>query len=148
MDLDALDRRLLALLQADGRMAYLELGEAIGLSAPGAFQRVRKLEGARVITGYHARVAPEPVGRPILAYLRVIPGVSVRVDRLVKQWAAVDEILECHRLSSDGGFLLKLRLGEIRALVAHVDAARSAGCTVTVDFALESPVDRWGLPLA
>lgn len=145
--LDATDRRLLTLLQLDGRMAYRELGRAVGLSAAAAYQRVRKLECRTIIAGYHARVDAQEVGRGILAFLRVGPGPAAPVHRLVKQWAAVDDIQECHRLGSDGGYLLKLRVAAIGQLAAHADAARGAGCVVTADLVLDSPFERWIVPV-
>ena len=139
--IDQIDRRILALLQRDGRLAYHELGDAVGLSGPAVFQRVKKLESARVITGYHAAVSPQQVGRPLLAFLRVLPPPGAVPGRLVRQWGAVDDVLECHQLS-DGGFLLKLRVPSISVLAGHVDAARRAGCTVSLDVVLESPFER------
>jgi Lrp/AsnC family leucine-responsive transcriptional regulator len=53
--MDAADRHLLSLLQGDSRLTYEELGEAVGLSAPAAYQRVRKLEESGAVIGYHAR---------------------------------------------------------------------------------------------
>jgi Lrp/AsnC family leucine-responsive transcriptional regulator len=147
MEYDAIDRRLLALLQIDGRIAYQDLGQAVGLSGPAAFQRVRKLEARGILVGYHARVNPLEVGRGLLAFLRVVPGSNTVVERLVKRWAAVDDILECHRLGSDGGYLLKVRVADIARLAAHADAARGAGCSVSVDVVLASPFERWMLPV-
>lgn len=145
--LDPIDRRLLALLQLDGRMAYRDLGQAVGLSAAAAYQRVRKLECRKILVGYHARVDAQEVGRGILAFLRVGAGSTAPVQRLVKQWAAVDDIQECHRLGSDGGYLLKLRVAAIGQLAAHADVARGAGCVVAADLALESPFERWIVPV-
>ena len=144
LSLDATDLRLLSLLQEAGRVGYQELGEAVGLSGPSTYQRVRKLEAARVITGYHARVDPARLGRGLVAFLRVRPG-SGDAGRLVKQWSAAGEILECHRLSADGGFLLKLRVREVAALLPHVVAVQKAGCAVQVDIALCTEFERWTL---
>ncbi len=139
--MDQIDRRILALLQRDGRLAYHELGDAVGLSGPAAFQRVKKLESAGVITGYFASLSPQAVGRPLLAFLRVLPAADTVPNRLVRQWGAVDDVLECHQLS-DGGFLLKLRVPGISVLTGHIEAARRAGCTVSLDLVLESPFER------
>lgn len=145
--MDSIDRRLVALLQSNGRMAYHELGDAVGLSGPATFQRVRKLEASGVIAGYHARVSPELVKRELLVFVRVIPGPGTRVPQLVRQWAAVDEILECHRLATDGAFLLKLRLPRVAHLGPHLEAARQADCRVSADLTVGSEFERWLLPL-
>jgi len=142
--LDAIDLRLLSLLQEDGRSGYQELGDAIGLSGPSAYQRVRKLEGAGVIVGYHARIDPSRLGRGLVAFLRVRPA-SGDVGRLAKQWAAAGDILECHRVSTDGGFLLKLRVRDVSALLPHAEAIQKSGCAVQVDIVLSTEFERWTL---
>ena len=147
MSLDPIDKRILALLQSDGRMGFQELGEAVGLSGPAAFQRARKLEGRGVITGFHARVDPAAVGRGRVAFARVVPGVGTQLQGLVRRWAAVDDILECHRVGPDGAYLLKLRVPLIQNLVPHLDAVRKDGCTATIDVGLESVFERWILPV-
>lgn len=146
--MDATDRRLLALLQADARLGYQELADAVGLSAPAVYQRVRKLEGAGVLAGYHARVDPAALGLGLVAFLRVRPGPEADLRGLEQAWRAAPAVLECHRLSGDGGFLVKLRLAEPGLLAAHLDAARAAGCAALTDFGLATLVERWTLPVA
>lgn len=146
--LDYTDRRLLALLQANARQGYQDLADAVGLSAPAAYQRVKKLEGAGVLAGYHARVDPAQVGLEVAAFLRVRPGPATDVAQLVAGWRASPEMLECHRLGADGAFLLKLRLAWPAGLGAHLEAARAAGCAPLADVALETPFERWTLPVA
>ena len=141
--LDPTDRRIVSILQSDGKLSYHELGEAVGLSAPATFQRVRKLEGAGVITGYHARVDPGLVGRGILAFVRIQPGPKVDVGTLITQWRRSAAFLECHRLSGEDGYLLKVRLGAISELSELLDGARRAGCKVATELALETAFERW-----
>ncbi len=146
--LDATDRRLLALLQDDARLGYQELAEAVGLSAPATYQRVKKLEAAGVVVGYHARLDPARAGYGVVAMLRVRPGPATNVRRLEKAWQAAPEVLECHRVSGDGGYLVKLRLARPDRLAAHLDAAMAAGCVALADLALDTVVERWTLPVA
>jgi Lrp/AsnC family leucine-responsive transcriptional regulator len=146
--LDAVDRRLLALLQADARLGYLELGEAVGLSGPAAYQRVRKLEESGVLTGYHAAVRPGAVGRPLVAFLRVVPAAAADVRRIEETWRAMPEVAECHLLTGTVGYLVKLRLGEIVELEGHLDALRRSGCAVTVEIAVATPFERGAVPVA
>lgn len=141
--LDVTDRRIAAILQNDGKLSYQELGEAVGLSAPATFQRVRKLESSGVITGYHARVDPGAVGRGILAFVRVRPGPKVDARTLISQWRRSANFLECHRLSGEDGYLLKVRLGAISDLGELLDGARRAGCAVEAELALETAFERW-----
>jgi Lrp/AsnC family transcriptional regulator, leucine-responsive regulatory protein len=67
MDVDRVDQRILEELQADARLSFNELSRRVRLSAPAVADRVRRLEATGVITGYHARVDPSRVGRPVEA---------------------------------------------------------------------------------
>src|SRR6266542_4039733 len=69
--LDHTGWRILCLLQNDGRLSFSEIGRQVGLTAPAVAERVRKLEDAGIITGYHAQVNPAKVGYPILAIIRI-----------------------------------------------------------------------------
>ncbi len=140
--LDRTDRRIIVALQADGKLSYQELGEAVGLSAPAAFQRVRKLEVAGVITGYHASVDPAAAGRPLAAFVRVQPGPGTDRTQLLARWRRSTTVLECHRLSGLDRYLLKLRLDGVATLGAFLDATREAGCTAESELALETAFER------
>lgn len=69
--LDDTDHLILELLQRNGRLTMRELGERIAMSAPGATERVRRLEEAGIITGYHAAIDPDKVGKQIHGYILV-----------------------------------------------------------------------------
>ena len=145
--LDRIDRQLLALLQKDARLSYQELGAAVGLSAPAAYQRVRKLEESDVLIGYHADVAPAAVGRPVAAFIRVIPGPRTDRERLLDSWLSAPECQECHVLTGEFGYLVKLRVTAPADLEVHVDAARRAGCSVAVELALSTVLERGRVPV-
>ncbi|MBI2071963.1 MAG: Lrp/AsnC family transcriptional regulator [Gemmatimonadetes bacterium] len=142
-NLDHTDLRILAILQADGKLPYQELGEAVGLSAPAAFQRVRKLETAGVIVGYHARIDPQAAGKPLIAFVHVHPGPDAPMPQLLTRWRRAPAVLECHRLTGADRYLLKLRLENVSALSAFLDGARRAGCTVESELAVETAFERW-----
>ena len=146
--IDSIDRTLLALLQSDARTGYQDLGEAVGLSGPAAYQRVRKLEEAAVLVGYHASVNPVAVGRPVLAFLRVAPAPATDVRRLEERWRTMPEVAECHRLTGPDGYLVKLRLGEIAELEGHLEALRRTGCAVAAEIAVSTAIERSAVPLA
>jgi len=131
------------MLQADGKLSYQDLGEAVGLSAPAVFQRVRKLERAGVIAGYHARVDPAAAGKPVLAFAQVHPGPEAQTGQLLARWRRSPAVLECHRLTGADRYLLKLRLEDLSALGAFLDATRTAGCTVESQLAVETAFERW-----
>jgi DNA-binding Lrp family transcriptional regulator len=108
--LDAIDRRILAELQADGRMTNVELARRAGISAPPCLRRVRRLEEAGVIRGYHADSDPQKLGWEITFFAVVglesqRESVLTAFEQLVATWP---EVRECHMIRGGGDFLLKL----------------------------------------
>jgi DNA-binding Lrp family transcriptional regulator len=108
--LDAIDRRILAALQDDGRMTNVELSRHAGISAPPCLRRVRALEEAGVIRGYHADTDPQMLGLEITFFAIVgldsqRESVLSAFEQLVATWP---EVRECHMIRGGGDFLLKL----------------------------------------
>ena len=108
--LDAIDRRILAELQADGRMTNVELASKAGISAPPCLRRVRRLEEAGIIRGYHADTDPSLLGWPITVFAIVglesqKEAVLSGFEKLVGAWP---EVRECHMIRGGGDFLLRL----------------------------------------
>jgi DNA-binding Lrp family transcriptional regulator len=108
--LDAIDRCILAELQDDGRMTNVELARRAGISAPPCLRRVRRLEEAGIIRGYHADTNPQTLGWEITFF--AIVGlesqkelVLTAFERMVADWP---EVRECHMIRGGGDFLLKL----------------------------------------
>jgi Lrp/AsnC family leucine-responsive transcriptional regulator len=146
--MDGTDRAILLALQADARISYQDLGAAVGLSPPAAYQRVRKLEEAGVITGYHAALDASQAGRPVVVYLRVRPGPSADTVRLLAQWRDVADVAECHHLAADGAYLLKLKLRSLSDAGHHLEAAVRAGCEARLECTISTVFERWTVPLA
>ncbi|ACZ87432.1 Lrp/AsnC family transcriptional regulator [Streptosporangium roseum] len=105
--LDATDWAILAEVQSDGRIPLTELGRRVNLSASATTERVKRLEAAGVITGYHATVDLAKVGLPVLAMVRLkYPGSQHRpLHRLLGERF---EILECLRTTGDDCYTLKV----------------------------------------
>ena len=108
--LDAIDRRILSELQADGRMTNVELARRAGISAPPCLRRVRRLEEAGVIRGYHADSDPQKLGWEITFFAIVgldsqKETVLAAFEQLVAGWP---EVRECHMIRGGGDFLLRL----------------------------------------
>lgn len=108
--LDRIDRRILSDLQADGRITNVELARRAGISAPPCLRRVRALEEAGFIRGYHAEVDPVAMGYNVTVFAHV--GLNSQADadlrafeELVRQWP---EVRECHMLAGETDFLLKV----------------------------------------
>ena len=124
-ELDRVDRKILDLLQKNGRMAMNELADKVGLSATPCTERVRRLEREGVITGYHARVDPAAVGRPLLVFVELkLSAKSGEVfDKVKKEMLFIPEVMECHLVSGDFDYLIKARIaqmGEYRRLLGNI----------------------------
>lgn len=111
-DLDRIDCKILGRLQKDGRISITDLADHIGLSASACAERVRRLERERVITGYHARVRPEAVGKALLVFVEIkLSSKSGDVFEKVKnELLLVPEVMECHLVSGAFDYLVKFRL--------------------------------------
>ncbi|MDP3773733.1 MAG: Lrp/AsnC family transcriptional regulator [Gemmatimonadales bacterium] len=122
--LDAVDRKLLALLQKDGRTAVSRIAEAVGLSAPPVHDRLARLEKAGVIRGYVALLEPARLGLGMTVYVSVT--LALHREGSVKKFRdavhAVPAILECHHTTGTADFLLKVVVkdtAEYEQLVLH-----------------------------
>jgi len=108
--LDRIDRRILHDLQADGRMTNVELARRAGISAPPCLRRVRALEKAGLIKGYHAEVNAEALGFAVTIFAQV--GLSSQAEPDLKAFEALmasyPEVRECHMLAGEADFLLRI----------------------------------------
>ncbi|QMW22789.1 Lrp/AsnC family transcriptional regulator [Sandaracinobacteroides saxicola] len=108
--LDEIDRQILRELQADGRMTNVELASRVGLTAPPCLRRVKALEEAGIIAGYHARLAPGALGWPITVFAMVSLKSQAEADLQAFQnhVAALEPVRECHMLNGEIDFILKV----------------------------------------
>lgn len=121
--IDAVDRRLIELLQANGRASYAELARQVGLSSPAVHERVGKLEAAGVITGYRADVDPAKVGLDVTALVGLIESDSVDdTSGLEEALRDMPQIEDCWRVAGSEGYVLKVRVTDIPALEATISA--------------------------
>jgi DNA-binding Lrp family transcriptional regulator len=108
--LDDIDRKILAELQGDGRMTNVELARRAGISAPPCLRRVRRLEEAGYIAGYHAATDAQKLGWQIAFF--VIVGLESQKQSVLEAFellvASWPEVRECHMIRGGGDFLLKL----------------------------------------
>jgi Lrp/AsnC family leucine-responsive transcriptional regulator len=110
------DSRLLAVLQADGRRSYADLGAELGMAGPSAHERVKKLESRGVIQGYRVAVDPAAVGLQVLAFTWVTQAPGTIADDLTPQFAAISEIEECHYIAGEADYILKIRARDMEHL--------------------------------
>ena len=108
--LDRIDRRILHDLQAKGRMTNVELAKRAGISAPPCLRRVRALEKAGLIKGYHAEVNAEALGFAVTVFAQVGLSSQAESDLLAFEalMASYSEVRECHMLAGEADFLLRI----------------------------------------
>jgi DNA-binding Lrp family transcriptional regulator len=116
--LDAIDRKILDTLQAEGRASNVDLASTVHLSAPQCFRRVKSLEERGVIRGYAARVAPESLGLGVTAFvsLNIDGGKFDRVREIEAHIRGFPQILEAHTVSGDYDYLLKVVARDLKSL--------------------------------
>ena len=137
--LDATDWTILAELQTDARLSFAELGRRIGMSSPAVQERVRKLEDYGIIEGYRAVINLPKAGLPIVAFIRVgnLPGVDE--SRIRKVVTSMTEVLECHHITGQDCFLVKIAATSIPHLEQLIGRFSEFTHTVTT-IVLSSPV--------
>ncbi len=123
--LDDTDIRILALLQEDCRTPLARLGEQVGLSAPAVLERIKKLEAANVVTGYHAIVDGRKVGLDVTAFIGVITSDPESIEQFEQQVTALEQVLECHHVTGAFTFLLKVKTANTSTLERLITQIRS-----------------------
>ncbi|MEV6494733.1 Lrp/AsnC family transcriptional regulator [Actinoplanes sp. NPDC051633] len=136
--LDATNRRLLAELTADPRASAAELARRVGMSPPAVRERVARLEEAGVIRGYRLDVDPAAIGLPVAAWVRVRPGPG-QLPRVAELAERTPQVSECHRISGEDCFLLKVHVPAIEELEKVLDAFLLHGQTIS-SFVVSTPV--------
>jgi DNA-binding Lrp family transcriptional regulator len=150
--MDSFDRKILRTLQRDGRLSNQALSEAVGLSPSPCLRRVQRLQRDGVITGYAALVDREAVGLSIMAFVHISledhhPETLERFDGIV---AGADEILECHALSGQYDYLLKVVARDVPHFEAFLRGRLLAGHGVNAantSFVLHQRKSTTALPL-
>ena len=124
-DLDRIDRKILDILQREGRLPMTELAQRIGLSTSPCSERVRRMERDGVITGYHATVSPKALGKNLLVFVEItLASKSDQIfDKVRDELLHVPDVQECHLVSGVFDYLVKARLGgmdEYRSLLGDI----------------------------
>ncbi|MFF8402890.1 Lrp/AsnC family transcriptional regulator [Streptomyces sp. NPDC015684] len=150
--MDHIDRALLARLQQDATQSYAALGQAVGLSAGAAHERVRKLRERGAIRRTAAEVEPAAVGAGVLAYVTV--DSTAWLGDSGESFAALPEILEAHVVAGSAAVLLKVRatstghLQDVLRRVYAIDGVGATRVTVVLDTFFERPVSPTATPPA
>lgn len=113
--IDRIDRKILALLQQDGRITNLKLAEQVHLSPTATLERVKRLAGEGYILGYRARLDPHKLGAGMLVYVEIV--LDRTTENILDQFKAAvlehPEIMECHLVAGGFDYLLKLRVADM-----------------------------------
>jgi Lrp/AsnC family transcriptional regulator, leucine-responsive regulatory protein len=130
-----LDREIVRLLAADGRMSYTDLGRATGLSTSAVHQRVRRLEERGVIRGYAAVVDPSAVGLPMTAFVAITPLDPSQPDDAPQKLSDLPQIEACHSVAGQESYILKVRVPspvDLETLLAEIRAVANVSTHTTV----------------
>ena len=133
--MEDLDRRILALLAADGRMSFTDLGKATGLSTSAVHQRVKRLEARGVITGYTAQVDYDLIGLPLTAFISIRPIDPSQPDDSPERLSGIPEIESCWSVAGDESYILKTRVAtpvDLEELLARIRSAANVSTRTTI----------------
>ena len=130
---DDLNRRLVALLQQEGRMSHAELAERLGVSRPTIIDRVKRLEADGVLNGYSARVTPAAVNKPAVAFVavRYKDNNEIIEQRFIKALEDEPDILEAHTIAGEDALLLKIVADTPAGIAERLRRIRALGPMVT-----------------
>jgi Lrp/AsnC family leucine-responsive transcriptional regulator len=143
--IDSTDRKIIDQLISDGRVSLAELGRRVSLSSPAVAERVQRLERAGIITGYRAELDLRRLGYQLTAIVRIKPAPG-QLPRIPELAAAIPEIGECHRITGEDCFFLKVHLRSIDELGSLLDRFLAHGETTT-SLINASPISRRDPPL-
>ena len=143
--IDETDRKIIGELTQEGRVSFAELGRRVSLSPPAVAERVQRLERTGVITGYRAELDPRALGYPLTAIVRVkpAPGQLPRIPELAR---SIPEVAECHRITGEDCFYLRVHLRSIDELGDLLDRFLAYGETTT-SIVNASPIPRRDPPI-
>jgi Lrp/AsnC family transcriptional regulator, leucine-responsive regulatory protein len=144
--LGELNTRILNELTDDPRLRTTELARRLGVSTPTVRERVARLEDCGVIRGYRLDVDPAAVGLPVAAWVRLRPGPN-QIPKIIELAGRVPEVVECHRISGEDCFLMRVQVADISAIEEVLDKFLVHGQTTT-SFIQSTPVPPRSVPLS
>lgn len=120
--LDRIDIKILQALQKNGRLSYVDLAETVGLSTTPCVERVKRLEKQGFIEGYYAKINAEALGLELTVFLEIT--LASQSEQAFAEFKAATESLsyvqECHLISGQSDYLLKLRLTNLKSYRQHL----------------------------
>jgi Lrp/AsnC family leucine-responsive transcriptional regulator len=132
--LDHIDLKILRILQAQGRSRLADIAEQVALSAPAVMERVKKLEANGIIKAYTAVLDGKTVGKDVTAFIGVSVGNQRDIDRFAAQMLRYTDVLECHHVTGDESFILKVKArntGALEKLLGQIRSVEGVNRTIT-----------------
>ena len=149
--IDEIDRKLLHIVQDDDRMPLVDLSKRVGLAPSTINQRIKRLVGDGIISGFHARLDVEKLGLGLLAFLMVSWSDPKVESEFLKRVKASRTVLECHHVTGVWNYLLKVRVGSTRDLETFlsgtIKAVRGVERTDTI-IVLSTAKEEWAVDTA
>lgn len=124
-ELDSIDLEILNLLQDNCKVSLAKIGQQVGLSAPSVIERIKKLEDHGVILGYRAVIDARHVGKDVTAFIGVSVGHPQRIEPFEQEVGNLPEVLECHHVTGQHTFLLKVKTKNTSTLERLIREIRS-----------------------
>ena len=138
--IDDIDLQIIALLQDNARISNAEIARHVGLAPSATLERLRKLEGRGLVQGYTTRLAPGPLGYPLLAFVFVRSDERIGDGTTGARLAAIPEVQEVHHIAGEDCYLVKVRAADPEALgrllresFGAVPAVRSTRTTIVLE---------------
>jgi Lrp/AsnC family leucine-responsive transcriptional regulator len=145
--LDAIDLKILDLLQQDARTANAEIARQVGLVPSAVLERIRRLEKQGVIEAYTARVAPKALGLPLVAFISVRAQERLGSSDTARQLAKLPEVLEIHHVAGEDCFLVKVRVADtedlgrmLRERFGRIRSIKSTRSTIVLETVKETSI--------
>lgn len=110
MKIDSIDRKILEILQENAKITNAQLSKEVGLSPAPTLERVKKLENYGIIESYHARLNNETIGLGVSTFVTVSLNGHKKehITRFVEKVSVIPEVVECHHITGQGDFILKV----------------------------------------
>ena len=128
--LDGIGKKIVNVLQKSARISFSDLGRKVGLSTPAVTERVRKLEDAGVLLGYHAVINAAKVGLSVTAFIHITTS-SQNYPKILSVINTLEQVLECHHISGEESFIMKVIVPSVTHLESLVKQLSPYGQTKT-----------------
>lgn len=147
MKLDAVDKKILAALQENGRMALSAIAERVGVAPATVHERLAKLRAAGVVKGFVVKVDPQALGYTVTALVHVRVDLSPRLEKTVEELSAIPEVEEVHLITGEYDLVVKVRARNtqhLQELLLNRLHKVSGFVRSATEVCLSSPLERLG----